>query len=322
MGSLQSYLEETLFYNENGQIVQHHSTNQLFGFDKILNKFSFTGMLLKTKHSQSTATQTEITEITSNEYDHANRLKKVKYQIGGYPEIILSEIKYDELDRIIEKKRHDMTDIELFSYNIRNWLKQKTSGTFNEFLYYNGDVPVQGLDAYNGNIALSGIKSGPVTKSYAYSYDQLNRLTNGKGYYRTSGAYSPYGYDESFGYDKNGNVNYLQRKNSSTIIDYLSYIYNGNQISNVFDYTGSQNSYAIKEYNNNNTQSDIEFKYDPNGNMIVDKDRKIVAIKYNLLNLPEVIQFSNGNQIKNKYTSDGRKLGAEYFTQVTSIPYE
>jgi hypothetical protein len=79
---------------------------------------------------------------------------------------------------------------------------------------------------------------------------------------------------------------------------------------------------AIKEYNNNNTQSDIEFKYDPNGNMIVDKDRKIVAIKYNLLNLPEVIQFSNGNQIKNKYTADGRKLGTEYFTQVTSIPYE
>jgi RHS repeat-associated protein len=35
--------------------------------------------------------------------------------------------------------------------------------------------------------------------------------------------------------------------------------------------------------------------------------------------LPEVIQFSNGNQIKNKYTSDGRKLGTEYFTQLTAI---
>jgi hypothetical protein len=52
---------------------------------------------------------------------------------------------------------------------------------------------------------------------------------------------------------------------------------------------------------------DENFYYDKMGN------------KYNLLNLPEVIQFSNGNQIKNKYTADGRKLGTEYFTQLTAI---
>ena len=35
--------------------------------------------------------------------------------------------------------------------------------------------------------------------------------------------------------------------------------------------------------------------YDVNGNLTKDLDRDIVTIKYNLLNLPEIIQFKNGN---------------------------
>jgi RHS repeat-associated protein len=35
--------------------------------------------------------------------------------------------------------------------------------------------------------------------------------------------------------------------------------------------------------------------------------------------LPDVIQFRNGNQIKNTYNAGGQKLGTEYFTQLTNI---
>jgi len=48
--------------------------------------------------------------------------------------------------------------------------------------------------------------------------------------------------------------------------------------------------------------------------MIKDLDRDIYTIKYNVLNLPDVIQFKNGNQIKNLYDAGGHKLGTEYFT--------
>jgi len=49
------------------------------------------------------------------------------------------------------------------------------------------------------------------------------------------------------------------------------------------------------------------------------RDRDIVTIRYNILNLPNAIQFLNGNQIINQYAasrwlSDGRKLETEYFT--------
>ena len=47
---------------------------------------------------------------------------------------------------------------------------------------------------------------------------------------------------------------------------------------------------------------------------IIDLPRDIVTIKYNLLNLPDLVQFANGNQIRNTYAADGRKLATEYLT--------
>ncbi|NLO69977.1 MAG: hypothetical protein GX102_03335 [Porphyromonadaceae bacterium] len=42
---------------------------------------------------------------------------------------------------------------------------------------------------------------------------------------------------------------------------------------------------------------DIEFYYDANGNLVADLDRDFVTIRYNILNLPGLIQFKNGYQI-------------------------
>ena len=38
-----------------------------------------------------------------------------------------------------------------------------------------------------------------------------------------------------------------------------------------------------------------------------------------MLNLPDTIQFKNGNQISNKYDASGRKLSTEYFTLLYTI---
>ncbi len=54
----------------------------------------------------------------------------------------------------------------------------------------------------------------------------------------------------------------------------------------------------------------LEFLYDPNGNQTKDLDHDIVTIKYNLLNLPELIQFKNGCQIKHTYSAEGQKLSS------------
>jgi RHS repeat-associated protein len=55
-------------------------------------------------------------------------------------------------------------------------------------------------------------------------------------------------------------------------------------------------------------------RYDANGNLILDIDRGISVIHYNLLNLPDTIQFGNGNQIVNLYDATGHKYRSIIYT--------
>ena len=128
-----------------------------------------------------------------------------------------------------------------------------------------------------------------------------------------------YQYSESFNYDKMGNITLLNRFTAEDISDGLYLQYNGNQLKNVNDNGIQQNIYGLKDYQNLSTATSDEFAYDANGNMTKDLDRDIVTIRYNLLNLPEVIQFRNGNQIKNLYNAGGQKLGTEYFAKLVGI---
>ena len=153
-------------------------------------------------------------------------------------------------------------------------------------------------------------------KKYGYAYDALNRMTTSTLYDVNNQSSTTFA--ETFTFDKMGNVTYLGRTGSSTQIDGLTLTYNGNQLKQVDDAGGSRNLYDIKEYTSRNTSGD-DFAYDANGNMVKDLDRNIVAFQYNVLNLPDVIQFRNGNQIKNTYDAGGHKLGTEYFTQLTNI---
>jgi RHS repeat-associated protein len=67
---------------------------------------------------------------------------------------------------------------------------------------------------------------------------------------------------------------------------------------------------------NDKQKIDTEYLYDQNGSTTADVNTGISTIQYNLLNLPDVVQFKNGNQIKNTYNAGGQKLGTEYFTWV------
>jgi len=94
--------------------------------------------------------------------------------------------------------------------------------------------------------------------------------------------------------------------------------YSGNQVKSITDANGSQGLYNVKEYQNKANTTN-EMSYDKNGNMVKDLDREIVTIRYNILNLPDTIQFKYGNQIINRYAADGRKLYTEYFTKLIQL---
>jgi len=312
-----SYLTNAFYYDAYGRVVQTRGTNHLAGYECAYNHYDFTGKLLMNKKTHGPLT---VTEITRNEYDNVGRLIKVRYKIDTKDTVTLAQYSYDELGRPIQKIRHNGIDTAQFAYNIRNWTTKIKSGTFEEKLYYNAN-PASSTPCFNGNISYSTWTYNGTLKGYAYTYDNLNRLTNATYALNHVKTDDFYYYEETFSYDKMGNIDRLTRNDGEDTRDNLVLAYNGNQLKKVDDDYGSQNQYNLKEYQDKIEYgiSTEEFAYDANGNMIKDLDRDIVAIRYNLLNLPDTVQFKTGNQIVNRYTASGQKIRAEYFTQVTYI---
>ena len=55
-------------------------------------------------------------------------------------------------------------------------------------------------------------------------------------------------------------------------------------------------------------RSSAEYAYDLNGNLIQDLNKGISRIRYNCLNLPSAIEFTDGRTISYLYSADGTKL--------------
>ena len=318
-GTDTNYLASVMYYDDKGRVVQSRETNHLKGYNIVCNQYNFTGKVTRTFKKHKIEVSPEVTELYTYSYDNAQRpLVTNNYLNGATIPVVLASNSYDELGRLTTKLRHNTKDTEQHDYNIRNWPTRITSGSFTENLYYNSNVPTGTTPCYNGNIAYGSWTYKGATNKYGYNYDELNRLSTATTY---DGNNQPSGINyESYTYDKLGNIKTLWRNGSNgSPMDGLTLTYNGNQLKKVDDMFGSQNQYYVKEYNNKANQT-IEFKYDANGNMIEDLDRDIYTIQYNVLNLPDVIQFRNGNQIKNTYDAGGHKLGTEYFTRITNIP--
>jgi len=143
---------------------------------------------------------------------------------------------------------------------------------------------------------------GESKQGYAFTYDGISRLKGADYGSGTSSLTDKNTYDVSgIKYDDNGNIKTLSRKENSSLIDALSYTYDGNQLKGVED-TGS-----IRGFKDGTTAA-IQYDYDDNGNMKQDLNKGISLIKYNILNLPEKIVFTDGKEISYVYSASGEKL--------------
>ena len=316
-----TYTTTAYYYDYRGNTIQTRASNHMAGYDMTYHAYDFTGNIIQSliEHTASDYSAFSVTELYTYTYDHAGRLTDTKYKLDNNSEILLTSNEYDELGRLKGKERHNHTDSEQFEYNIRNWTTKIKSRDFEQNLYYNTTIYNPYAEArYNGNIVYSTWTYNGVTKAYVYDYDELNRLTEATAY-QTNG-YTLYAPDnqEKFDYDKQGNIIRLWRDQNYSGVDFLQMTYDGNQVKSITDAYPSQGLYSVKEYQDL-ANAETEFSYDANGNMIKDLDRDIVTIRYNLLNLPDTVQFKNGSQVINQYDAGGRKLKSLYHTPVTAI---
>jgi len=290
---------------------------------------SYDGLLLETKTEQK---NTGLVYNDYFKYDSGNRLlnlqRKIVSATNNYTKPIFWN-KYDALGRMEEKKVGglfmDFTStyenaVPLqtinYTYNIRDWLKgindpalASTDGDLFKFA-----IKYDGL--YNGNISSTVWKTinDNVQRSYAYTYDALNRLT---GATFTGGSQN---YNEGgLTYDKNGNITKLTRYGLVTapgttgLIDNLTYTYKqySNQLLKVDDASVKTTGFIDKTVTGSN-----DYFYDVSGNMTKDLNKDIglatgSEIKYNHLNLPVEIKYTDTRYIRYTYTADGTKVTKE-----------
>ena len=310
------------YYDVKGRMTQKVSSNHMNEYEVDNITYSFTDKPLTISH---THTAINTTELYTYVYDHAERLQEVRHKLNGNSEVKLVINTYDKLGRLKTKTHHGISGHKLtYEYNIRNWLTQISGTLFEQNLYYNTG---NGSQCYNGNIGSMTWKSGEDgIRGYKFTYDNMSRMKNAI-YGEGTSITPPTGKNFSenvIGYDYNGNITGLQRygkMSGSTYgkIDDLSLTYVGNQLNNVTDAATDPLYNGAFNFVDGNKTSIQEYKYDANGNLEQDYNKKIANIQYNSLNLPSTLQFANGNSTNYLYGADGMKRRVTHKTAIANI---
>ncbi|MDW3193956.1 MAG: DUF6443 domain-containing protein [Cytophagales bacterium] len=307
------FMSTVSFYDEQLRVIKAVGDNHAGGNEVVTN--SYINKVLPSI-AQSVRTQTAHGFTTTVEenfaYDHADRLLSVTHRVDGQAPVTLLRNSYNERGELQEKELSNEELSTSYQYNIRGWLTHINGGTtfdsqedvFGMELLYNA------AGQYNGNIGQikwktvggNGVFNGEQT--YTYTYDGANRLKIARYTGQSNDMYNVGGNDAGIRYDNNGNILNLFRRGTGGISDDLLYAFTGNRLMRVDD-QASEDPNAL--FLDGNTSGD-DYAYDANGNMIQDLNKGITEIRYNHLNLPELVIKSNGDQIAYTYDAAGTKL--------------
>jgi RHS repeat-associated protein len=265
------------YYDKNGKVLRTKSDNQFGGTDEVTNIYNFGGeIIVSTRLHIANSISTTI--ANSFAYDHVGRPLATSENINSQGEVMLNKLEYNEIGELKKKNLHSTDGGSTFlqnstySYNERGWLKNTNSTEFSfQLNYQDGSTP-----QYNGNISNQNSTNGGTNNIFTYSYDKLNRLTNG--------ATSNFG--EALTYDVMGNIATMNRDGGGT----ATYSYVGNLLTGITGGGLTTSGYA----------------YDANGNAIID-GRLGMNLAYNHLNLPTVF-YKSGLHFEYTYDASGKKL--------------
>jgi RHS repeat-associated protein len=324
-----TWLRTVNYYDAKHRSIQAVADHQK-GMIRVSTVYDFAGRVRNTKRTYMVNNTTN----TVNEkytYDHVSRLKSVKHSVNNAPEVMLLENTYNALGQLVTKKLHSTDDGASFKqsvdyrYNIRGWMDKinnpdtdEPDDLFSMALNYNSPSDNGGEAQYNGNISEVIWKTAGTDKqSYGYSYDALNRLLEARYYDVVHSLQNGRFTEKINGYDLNGNIMGITRngKRDGTITPYglmdeLTYTYKGNQVTRIDD--GVDKHIAEGGFKEE-TREDDEQIYNDNGNLQVDKNKQIIAIDYNHLNLVHKVTKANGDYATYMYDAGGRKLAQQVF---------
>jgi len=325
------------YYDDHGRPIQTKQYNWTGGVDITTTQYDFSGKPLQSylRHQKmGNNAQTHYIN-TRFSYDQADRLKSVYKNIDSATnDQLIDSMQYDELGQLKTKYLGNGIDNLTYDYNVRGWLmeinKKYLTGAENHYfgmeLAYDKPTAAIGTTSY-ANSAFNGNISGMIWKSagdgisrkYDFFYDSVSRLTAANFLQNTAGSSwdnSSINYTvNNLGYDANGNILGMQqygfKLGGSSLIDQLRYKYqsSSNKLLMVYDTANDQNSkLGDFHYNPSTKDTSADYSYDNNGNLQLDKNKSIISISYNYLNLPLVVQINGKGNIQYWYDAAGNKM--------------
>jgi len=262
-------------------------------------------------------------------YNDRNYLEEHYHQVNSHAEELLAKYTYNELGQVTNKQVGNNLQSIDYKYNVRGWLTDINDANnigSKLFAYKINYAQRDGLETpnldfpnykvqprYNGNITETSWRAVDVGGQTLYStperqgfvYDKANRIT--AGFYQLPDNPAAKANSEIIeNYDKNGNIINLKRtgsriKGQVKMMDNLTYNITGNRLSSVTDASLNMGGYE---------GGGGAISYDDNGNMTAMADKGITGIRYNFLNLPEVIEQTNISTFY--YRADGVKLRKKF----------
>ena len=328
-------LYKSVYYDYHGNVIQEHKQNAMGGFDHYYYRLTFTGKPLTVRHEHITDKDSSIYEYNYT-YDNMERLLTVSLSRNGESPTMLARYSYNDTGHPQQLSLGESENgIVEYGYNVRGWTSQIANKHFSQILHY-ADVFGNATPCYNGNVSAMEwtakdalTAQNPAQQSYTFTYDGFDRLEKAK-YSRAEGDVGGLimknkpTCDCSYTYDRNGNPTGIYRSgvydavttDEKTYwtygdIDDVLINYNGNQIKNAINLI-SPLTYTDAMTFKDNADEETEYTYDANGNMTSDLNKGIYNITYNILNLPQVINYGKRHLAFYTYDADGNKLKVEH----------
>ena len=337
LGTQGQYLYTIHFYDDRARLIQTQGINYTGGLDTLTTQYDFSGKAIRNLLGQAKPSNIpqDHEVLSKTNYDPNFRVSSVWKNIDqAASDQLIDTMQYNELGQLRAKYLGNGLDSLVYDYNIRGWViginRNYVAGTAQHYfgmeLGYDNPSSVAGTTytnpVYNGNIAGTVWKSigDAVDRKYDFTYDNVNRLTgaayldnhSGTGWSASTMDYTVSGLT----YDGNGNIMSMIQKgfkigNPTGMIDSLTYRYEwagaSNKLTQVFDGANDTAS-VLGDFHYKDAKQDSDYRYDGNGNLVIDNNKGIDTIVYNYLNLPVRVHMKGKGNIVYTYDAGGNKI--------------
>ncbi|MFM7329593.1 MAG: RHS repeat-associated core domain-containing protein, partial [Bacteroidota bacterium] len=321
------------WYDRYGRLAQHitdvYAGSSVIGTRRTTTVYDFTGNVLRAVTTHLPGTASALAVDRKMTWDISGRPLRLSQKTGAFPEVIISDRKYDEAGRLKLLQLHSTDGGLTFRqsldhrYNVRGWLLgvndarlayDSTGDYFGYNLLY--EQPVAGIGntprfdgtpsamRWSANLG----QSAEQERAWRFSYDPMNRLRDAT-YLSLRGTWSGGNANrESItSRDHNGNTKALRRYDAAGVLsDDLQLTYAGDRLQTV-----TESGDRTKGFVQPQVPSSAAYSYDPNGNLIADADRGVVSVTYDPFGQPAEVLMSSGVRQRIIRDAAGNKLRQE-----------